>query len=53
MPAFNEAKTIQEVVARVGQGVRDLEIVLVNDASSDTHAGIVEDDLASSTSGAS
>ncbi|MCU0501318.1 MAG: glycosyltransferase family 2 protein [Anaerolineae bacterium] len=48
MPAFNEAKTIQDVVARVQAVPLDLEIVLVNDASSDGTAGIV-DDLASST----
>jgi glycosyltransferase involved in cell wall biosynthesis len=47
MPAFNEAKTIREVVARVQAVPLDLEIVLVNDASSDGTAGIV-DDLASS-----
>jgi glycosyltransferase involved in cell wall biosynthesis len=47
MPAFNEAKTIQDVVARVQAVPLDLEIVLVNDASSDGTAGIV-DDLASS-----
>ena len=47
MPAFNEAKTIQAVVARVQAVPLDLEIVLVNDASSDGTAGIV-DDLASS-----
>ena len=46
MPAFNEAKTIHEVVARVQAVPLDLEIVLVNDASSDGTAGIV-DDLAS------
>jgi dolichol-phosphate mannosyltransferase len=47
MPAFNEAKTIQDVVARVQAVPLNLEIVLVNDASSDGTAGIV-DDLASS-----
>ena len=47
MPAFNEAKTIQDVVARVQAVPLDLEIVLVNDASSDGTASIV-DDLASS-----
>ena len=47
MPAFNEAKTIQDVVARVQAVPLDLEIVLVNDASSDGTAGIV-DDLVSS-----
>ena len=47
MPAFNEAKTIQDVVARVQAVPLDLEIVLVNDASSDGTAGIV-DDLAAS-----
>jgi glycosyltransferase involved in cell wall biosynthesis len=46
MPAFNEAKTIQDVVARVQAVPLDLEIVLVNDASSDGTGGIV-DDLAS------
>jgi glycosyltransferase involved in cell wall biosynthesis len=46
MPAFNEAKTIQDVVARVQAVPLDLEIVLVNDASSDGTASIV-DDLAS------
>jgi dolichol-phosphate mannosyltransferase len=47
MPAFNEAKTIEDVVARVQAVPLDLEIVLVNDASSDGTAGIV-DDLVSS-----
>ncbi len=43
MPAFNEAKTIHQVVARVQAVPLDLEIVLVNDASSDGTAGIVDD----------
>jgi len=43
MPAFNEAKTIQDVVTRVQAVPLDLEIVLVNDASSDGTAGIVDD----------
>jgi glycosyltransferase involved in cell wall biosynthesis len=47
MPAFNEAKTIRQVVARVQAVPLEMEIVLVNDASSDGTAGIV-DDLASS-----
>jgi glycosyltransferase involved in cell wall biosynthesis len=42
MPAFNEAKTIADVVARVQAVPLDLEIVLVNDASSDGTAGIVD-----------
>lgn len=42
IPAFNEAATIAEVVARVQAVPLDLEIVLVNDASSDGTPGIVE-----------
>jgi glycosyltransferase involved in cell wall biosynthesis len=47
MPVFNEAPTIAAVVERVQAVALDKEIVLVNDASSDGSAGIV-DRLASS-----
>lgn len=46
MPVFNEAATLADVVARVQAVPLDQEIVLVNDASSDGSAGIV-DQLAS------
>lgn len=42
IPAFNEAATIAAVVARVQAVPLDLEIVLVNDASSDGTPGIVD-----------
>lgn len=42
IPAFNEAATIADVVARVQAVPLDLEIVLINDASSDGTSGIVE-----------
>lgn len=47
MPVFNEAPTIAAVVERVQAVALDKEIVLVNDASSDGSAGII-DRLASS-----
>lgn len=46
MPVFNEASTIADVVARVQAVPLDQEIVLVNDASSDGSAQII-DQLAS------
>ena len=46
MPVFNEANTIADIVARVQAVALDQEIVLVNDASSDGSAQIV-DQLAS------
>lgn len=46
MPVFNEAPTIADVVARVQAVPLDKEIVLVNDASSDGSAQII-DQLAS------
>ena len=46
MPVFNEASTIADVVARVQSVPLDQEIVLVNDASSDGSARII-DQLAS------
>jgi glycosyltransferase involved in cell wall biosynthesis len=42
MPVFNEASTIAEVVARVQAVPLDQEIVLVNDASSDGSAQIID-----------
>ena len=42
MPVFNEASTIADVVARVQAVPLDQEIVLVNDASSDGSAQIVD-----------
>ena len=42
MPVFNEASTIADVVARVQAVPLDQEIVLVNDASSDGSARIVD-----------
>ena len=42
MPVFNEASTIADVVARVQAVPLDHEIVLVNDASSDGSAQIVD-----------
>ncbi len=42
MPVFNEASTIIDVVARVQAVALDQEIVLVNDASSDGSAQIID-----------
>lgn len=42
MPVFNEASTIADVVARVQAVALEKEIVLVNDASSDGSAQIVD-----------
>lgn len=42
MPVFNEASTIADVVARVQAVALEKEIVLVNDASSDGSAQIID-----------
>src|SRR5437588_11334334 len=42
MPVFNEAATVAAIVERVLAVPLDQEIILVNDASSDGTAGIVD-----------
>lgn len=42
IPAFNEAKTIQELLERVRAVNIDKEIIIVNDASTDSTGDILK-----------
>ena len=46
MPVYNERKTLAEIVSRVLEqrinGINSLELVIVDDASTDGSAGIIE-----------